>query len=50
VWDITRRILLIAIIGSIALDDLRHASANAHRRLAHPRRKRKPQVYYPVQS
>ena len=50
VWDITRRVLLIAVIGRIALDDLLQAAANGHRRLTHPRRKRKPHVCYPVRG
>jgi len=50
VWDITRRVVLIAVIGRIALDDLPQAAANMHRRLAHPRRKRKPHVCYPLRG
>ncbi len=50
VWDITRRVLLIAVIGSITLDDLLQAATNVHRRLAHSRRKRQPYVRYPVQA
>lgn len=49
-WDVTRRVLLIAIIGRIALDDLLNAGANVHRRLAHPRRKRKPHLCYPMRD
>lgn len=48
VWDITRRVLLIAVIGRITLDDLLQAATNVHRRLAHSRRKRQPYVRYPV--
>jgi len=50
VWDIARRVLLIAVIGSITLDDLLKAATNVHRRLAHSRRKRKPHVRYPVRG
>jgi hypothetical protein len=46
-WNITRRILLLAVFGSLALDDLLHAGPNVHRRLANSRRKRKPHVCYP---
>ena len=49
-WDITRRVLLIAIIGRITLHDLLQAATNVHRRLAHSRRKRQPYVRYPVQG
>jgi hypothetical protein len=49
VWGVTRRVLLLAVLGSLALDDLLHAGPNVHRRLAHSRRKRKPHVRYPLQ-
>lgn len=49
-WDITRRVLLIAVIGSITLGHLLQAAANVHRRLAQSRRKRQPYVPYPVRS
>jgi len=48
VWDITRRLLLVAVMGSLALDDLLQAAANVHWRLAHSRRKRRPHVCYPL--
>jgi len=50
VWDITRRVMLIAVIGSITPDDLLQAATNVHRRLAHSRRKRQPYVRYPVRG
>jgi hypothetical protein len=50
VWGITLRVVLIAVIGSLALDHLLRAGANVHRRLAHAGRKRKPQVRYPVRG
>lgn len=50
VWDITRRVLLIAVIGSITLGHLLQTAANVHRRLAHSRRKRKPYIRYPVRG
>ena len=36
------------VLGPLCLDDLLHAGPNVHRRLANSRRKRKPQVCYPV--
>jgi hypothetical protein len=48
VWDLTRRVLLIAIFGSLSLDDLLRAGHNVHRRLAHSRRKRRLHVRYPL--
>jgi len=50
VWDITRRVLLIAVIGSITLHHLLQAATTVHRRLAHSRRKRQPYVRYPVRG
>jgi len=49
-WELTRRVLLTAIIGAITIADMLHASQNVHRRLAHSRRKRKPHVHYPVRA
>jgi hypothetical protein len=48
VWDMSRRLLLLAVMGDLALDDLLRAADNVHRRLAHSRRKRKPHVSYPA--
>jgi hypothetical protein len=48
VWDLTRRLLLLAIFGSLSLDDLLRAGPNVHRRLAHSRRKRQPHLSYPL--
>jgi len=49
-WDITRRLLLLAVLGSLTLDDLLHAGSNVHRRLAHARRKRTPHIRYPIRQ
>jgi hypothetical protein len=43
-------LLVLAVIGPLALDALLRASPNVHRRLAHPRRKRKPHICYPVRA
>jgi hypothetical protein len=48
VWDISLRLLLATVMGSVAPDDLLQAAANVHRRLAHSRRKRRPHVCYPL--
>jgi hypothetical protein len=48
VWDITRRVLLLAVLGDLTLGHLLQAGANVHRRLAHSRRKRKPHICYPL--
>jgi hypothetical protein len=48
VWHLTLRVLLLAVLGSVALGDLLHAGANVHRRLADSGRKRKPQLRYPI--
>jgi hypothetical protein len=48
VWNIGRHALLLAVIGGLTVDDLLRADPNVHRRLAHARRKRKPQVRYPL--
>jgi len=50
VWDITRRVLLIAVIGSITPDHLRQAANNVHRRLAQSRRKQQPYVRNPMRG
>jgi hypothetical protein len=42
------RWLVDAIIGAIPLDILLNANHNVHRRLANSRRKRKPQICYPL--
>ena len=47
-WDITRRVLLLAVLGSLNVEDLLHAGPNVHRRLAHSRQKRRPHVRYPI--
>jgi len=48
VWDISLRLLLIAVAGTPGLDDFLRANANVHRRLAHSRRRRRPQLSYPL--
>jgi hypothetical protein len=48
VWDISRRTLLLAVIGGLTVDHLLRAEPNVHRRLAHARRKRKPHIRYPL--
>jgi len=47
-WDVSRRLLLVIVMGALGLDDLLQATANVHRRLAHSRRKRRPHVQYPL--
>jgi hypothetical protein len=42
------RCLVGLIIGTIPLDLLLNANHNVHRRLANSRRKRKPQICYPL--
>jgi hypothetical protein len=49
-WDVSRRVLLLSVLGSLALSDLLNAGPNVHRRLAHSRRKRKPHVRYPLRQ
>ncbi len=49
-WELTRQVLLAAIIGALTITDLLHAHDNVHRRLAHSRRKRKPHIAYPVRG
>jgi hypothetical protein len=49
-WRITKVVLaaiLQAVVPVITLAMLEHASATLHKRLANPRRKRKPAVNYP---
>jgi hypothetical protein len=48
VWDTSRRCLLTAVFGGLAIDAFLHANPNVHRRLAHSRRKRKPHLRYPL--
>jgi hypothetical protein len=48
VSDIGRRAVLLAVVGGFAVDHLLRADPNVHHRLAHARRKRKPQVRYPL--
>lgn len=48
-WHMALRLLLTAVLGQLLIDDLLRAGPNVHRRLAHPRRKRRPHVSYPVQ-
>jgi hypothetical protein len=47
-WDLNRRALLTAIIGSLTVNDLLRADPDVHRRLAHSRRRRRPHIQYPV--
>jgi hypothetical protein len=47
VWDTCLRLLLNAVTGALGLDDFLLANTNVHRRLAHSRRRRTPQVSYP---
>jgi hypothetical protein len=48
VWGMSSRLSLNAVIGAVGLDDFLRANANVHRRLAHSRRRRRPQVSYPL--
>ena len=48
VWDVARRMLLVAVMGGLGLADLLQAATNVHWRLAHSRRKRRPHVFYPL--
>jgi len=48
VWDVSRRLLLVAVMGGLGLDEWLRAAANVHWRLAHSRRNRKPHVFYPL--
>jgi hypothetical protein len=48
VWEIGLRVLLVTVIGGLTPDHLNRANANVHRRLASSRRKRAPQVHYPL--
>lgn len=41
-------LLLLAVLGTLALDDLLRADANVHRRLANSRRRRQPHDRYPI--
>jgi hypothetical protein len=45
-----RRVLLAAVLGVVAIGEFLAAAANVHRRLAHPRRRRAPQVRYPLRT
>jgi hypothetical protein len=45
---ISFRLLLLAVIGPLAVDALLRADANVHRRLADARRKRRPDMPYPL--
>jgi hypothetical protein len=48
VQHMTLLLLALAVIGPLELDALLRAAPNVHRRLAHPRRKRRPHICYPV--
>jgi hypothetical protein len=50
VQDTTLLWLVHAVIGPLTLDALLHADPNVYRRLAHPRRKRRPHICYPVRG
>lgn len=42
--------LVRAVLGPLALDTLLHLDPSVYRRLAHPPRKRKPQIRYPLRG
>jgi hypothetical protein len=44
------RVLLPAVLGSLPINAARDAGRNVHRKLADTRRKRKPQIRYPVRQ
>jgi hypothetical protein len=45
-----RRVLLAAVLGVVAIGEFLTAAANVHRRLAHSRRQRSPQLRYPIRT
>jgi len=45
-----RRVLLTAVMGVVAIGEFLAAAANVHRRLAHPSRRRAPQLRYPIRA
>jgi len=50
VQKVAYMLLLVAVIGAPRLHDLFNASPKLHRRLANTKRKRKPQIAYPLRS
>jgi hypothetical protein len=48
VWGTALRLLLSTVAGAIGLDDFLRAGWSVHRRLAHSRRQRRPNVRYPL--
>jgi hypothetical protein len=45
-----RRVLLAAVMGVVAISEFLAAATNVHRRLAHPPRRRTPQLRYPIRG
>jgi hypothetical protein len=44
------RVLLPAVLGALPINAVRDPGRNVHRKLADTRRKRKPQIRYPVRQ
>jgi hypothetical protein len=44
------RVLLPAVLGVLPINAVRDADRNVHRKLADTRRRRKPQIRYPVRQ